>query len=442
MGRNRRKRVPSEPVEARVESLTQDGRGVTHIEGKAVFIHGALPGERVRFTYEKAQRRYDEGRVLEVLEASPDRVEPRCAHFGVCGGCSLQHLKAESQIHDKEQALRDALQRIGKVQPQTWLPPLAAEHWGYRRKARLGAKYVQKKEKLLVGFRERGSSFVTDMNACEVLHPKVGQRIEALSALISGLSIHDKIPQIEVSMGDSVCVLIFRVLQPPSDADREQLRAFGRAHDVVIYLQAGGPDSLQALEPDAAELFYTLPAQQQRLAFLPQDFTQVNLQLNRLMVERALDMLDPQPQESLLDLFCGIGNFTLPLATRAAQVTGVEGDAGLVERARRNAEANALRNVHFHVANLYESLEQAPWLQQSFDKALLDPPRSGALEVLPHLPKMGVQRILYISCYPSTLARDADMLVNELGYVIRSAGVMDMFPHTAHVESIALFERP
>jgi 23S rRNA (uracil1939-C5)-methyltransferase len=301
---------------------------------------------------------------------------------------------------------------------------------------------VQKKEKLLVGFRERGSSFVTDMNACEVLHPKVGQRIDALSALISGLSIHDKIPQIEVSMGDSVCVLIFRVLQPPSDADREQLRAFGRAHDVVIYLQAGGPDSLQALEPDAAELFYTLPAQQQRLAFLPQDFTQVNLQLNRLMVERALDMLDPQPQESLLDLFCGIGNFTLPLATRAAQVTGVEGDAGLVERARRNAEANTLRNVHFHVANLYESLEQAPWLQQSFDKALLDPPRSGALEVLPHLPKMGVQRILYISCYPSTLARDADMLVNELGYVIRSAGVMDMFPHTAHVESIALFERP
>jgi 23S rRNA (uracil1939-C5)-methyltransferase len=443
MARSRRRRVPSEPVEARVESLTQDGRGVTHQDGKAVFIHGALPGERVRFTYDKVQRRYDEASVSAVLEPAADRVAPRCVHFGLCGGCSLQHLHPQSQIESKQQALRDALQRIGKVAPEHWLEPLAAEHWGYRRKARLGVKYVLKKAKLLVGFRERGSSLVADLQACEVLHPQVGQRIGALAELVSGLSIRDKVPQIEISMGDQRCALIFRVLAEPTAEDAQRLQAFAEQHGFVLYLQPGGADSVSLLWPQepAAELFYTLPALGQRLSFLPQDFTQVNLELNRLMVERALAMLDPQASERLLDLFCGIGNFTLPLASRAGQVVGVEGEAGLVARARRNAATNGLDNIEFYTANLYDSLQHEPWLGQSFDKALLDPPRSGALEVLAHLPQLGVKRILYISCYPATLARDAGVLVNELGYQLRSAGVMDMFPHTAHVESIALFER-
>jgi 23S rRNA (uracil1939-C5)-methyltransferase len=437
----RRKRVPVEPVETVVESLTQDGRGVAHLDGKAVFIHGALPGEKVLFTYDRIQRRYDEGKVQQVIRRALDRVEPRCPHFGVCGGCSLQHLDASRQIQFKEQALRDALERIGKVDPEAYLPPLVAEQWGYRRKARLGVKHVCKKDKVLVGFRERGSSFVTDLGGCEVLHTKIGRRIKTLSQLIEGLSIHDQVPQIEVSMGDTVCTLIFRVLSPPTEDDLEKLRVFGDEYGFVIYLQSGGPDSVHPLQGSPPDLYYTLPALNLRLCFSPLDFTQVNLELNRLMVARALAMLDPQPEERVLDLFCGIGNFTLPLATRAGQVVGVEGDAGLVARARQNAQANRLDNVRFYTTNLYEELDNEPWLLERFTKVLLDPPRSGAVEVLPYLPRLGVERILYISCYPSTLARDAGLLVNELGYSMRSAGVMDMFPHTAHVESIALFER-
>ncbi len=440
MGR-RRKQLPKEPFEARIESLTQDGRGVTHLDGKTVFIHGALPGERVLFTYERMQRRYDEGRVHQVLEASPDRIEPRCPHFGLCGGCSLQHLRDERQIEYKQRALLDALQRIGGVQPEALLEPLVAGHWGYRRKARVGVKHVVKKGKVLVGFRERGTAFVTDLGSCAVLHPKVGERITAMSDLVEGLSIRDKVPQVEVSMGDEVCVLIFRLLSPPTDDDLERLRAFGREYDFAIYLQEGGPDTVRPLGGEPAALSYSLPALDMKLDFLPQDFTQVNLELNRMMVDRALDMLDPQPDERVLDLFCGMGNFTLPLASRAGQVTGVEGDAGLVQRARANAEANGLQNIRFYTANLYEELDNEPWLGEKFDKLLLDPPRSGAVEMLPHIPGLGVQRILYISCYPSTLARDAGILVKEQGFRLTSAGVMDMFPHTAHVESIALFER-
>ncbi len=440
MGR-RRKRLPEGAFEARIESLTQDGRGVAHLDGKAVFIHGALPGERVLFAYEKVQRRYDEGRVQEVLEPSVERIDPRCPHFGVCGGCSLQHLRDERQIDYKQQALLDALQHLGGVRPETVLEPLVAGHWGYRRKARVGVKYVPKKGKVLVGFRERGSAFVTDLGSCAVLHPKVGERIPDLSELVEGLSIRDKVPQIEVSMGDDVCVLIFRLLEPPTEDDLERLRVFGREHDFAIYLQEGGPDSVRPLDGEPASLGYSLPALDMQLNFLPQDFTQVNLELNRMMVERALTMLDPQPDERVLDLFCGMGNFTLPLAVRAGQVTGVEGDPGLVQRARANAAANGLENTRFYTANLYEELDNEPWLGEKFHKLLLDPPRSGAKEVLPHIPGLGVQRILYISCYPSTLARDAGILVKEQGFRLLSAGVMDMFPHTAHVESIALFER-
>lgn len=436
----KRKPLPQEPVEAQIESLTQDGRGVAHVNGKAVFLHGGLPGERVRFSYQRVQRRYDEGRVVEVLDPSPERVAPACPHFGLCGGCSLQHLAPERQIHYKEQALHDALERIGKVRPDSRLPPLVADAWGYRRKARLGVKYVIKKEKLLVGFREQGSSLVADLSRCLVLHPRIGERLAALATLVNGLSIRDRVPQIEVSMGDEVAALIFRVLAPPSPGDLERLTAFGAEHGFDLYLQDGGPDSLRPLAPNPRELAYQVNGL--RLAFAPQDFTQVNLALNRMMVARALELLDPDPDSRVLDLFCGIGNFSLPLATRAAQVIGVEGDAGLVARAQANAAANGLANLSFQVANLYGKLEDQPWLRERFNQVLLDPPRGGAQEVLPWLPKLGARRLLYVSCYPSTLARDAGLLVHEHGYRLRAAGVMDMFPHTAHVESMALFERP
>jgi 23S rRNA (uracil1939-C5)-methyltransferase len=442
MGRSRRRKLPTEPVTVSIESMSHDGRGVAHIDGKAVFIHGSLPGEEVRFLYTRRQRRYDEGTTCEVLKSSPDRVEPRCEHFNICGGCSLQHQDKKAQIISKQEALLSAFERIGKVSPGSVLEPLTAgSSWGYRRKARLGAKYVIKKGKVLVGFRERGSGFVADLNSCEVLHPRVGQLIAPLARLIEAFSIRDKVTQIEVAMGDQKCVLIFRLLDTLSEADSASLSLFGKEHDVAIYVQEGGPDTVRPFNGAAVDLTYGLPAHDIEIHFLPTDFTQVNSELNRLMIDRALSMLDLQPEERVLDLFCGLGNFTLPMARRAKEVVGVEGDPGLVQRARMNAELNGIENSVYYTANLYESLEKEPWLSGSFDKALLDPPRSGAFEVLEHLPGMGIERIVYVSCYPGTLARDAGELVNRHGYRLVSTGVMDMFPHTAHVESIALFER-
>ncbi len=438
----RRKKRPVEPVAATVESLNHDGRGVTHIEGKAVFIHGALPGEKVMFTYTKKSRKFDEGQVVEVIKPSAERVEPACPHFGICGGCSLQHQDGQAQLQHKQQILMDALKHIGKVQPAEIIPPLALDdHWGYRRKARIGVKYVAKKGRVLVGFRERGSGFIADLSSCRVLHPKVGELITPLSALIDGFSIRDKLPQIEMAMGDETCVLIFRMLAPPSEEDLVRLRDFGQQHDIHVYLQEGGPDTVRPLSGAAADLTYALPEFGVTFHFLPTDFTQVNSGMNRLMVQRAVEMLALKPDDQVLELFCGLGNFTLPLAQRAAAVVAVEGDAGLVARARENAKRNGIENATFYTANLFEPLTHHPWLKQTFNKALLDPPRTGAIEVLEHLPRLGVQQILYISCYPGTLARDAGELVHTHGYRLKSAGVMDMFPHTAHVESIALFER-
>ena len=440
-GKRRRNRLPSEPAEAEIESLNHDGRGVAHVDEKTVFIYGALPGEKVRFRYLKRKRSYDEGSVIEVINASAKRVEPHCDKFGICGGCSLQHMAGESQIEAKQQVLLENLEHIGRVIPERVLPPLTGEAWGYRRKARLGTKFVIKHDKVFVGFRERGTSFITDTTHCAILHPKVGNLLGELGRLIDSLSINRRVPQVEMSMGDEACVLIFRIMEQITEADRQKLARFGRQHDINIYLQEGGPESVRPLEGIPARLSYRLPDFDLELEFLPSDFTQVNSDINRKMLNLALELLDPQPDEKVLDLFCGIGNFTLPLARHAQQVTGIEGDAGLVARARENAERNGLNNINFHVANLYESLEGTSWLHESFDKVLLDPPRSGAAEVLAYLPKMGAQRIVYVSCYPGTLARDAGLLVNEHGYQLKAAGVMDMFPHTGHVESIALFER-
>ncbi len=441
MPRAKGRRSPPPPVEVRIDDLSHDGRGVAHVEGKAFFVHGALPGERVLAQRERRRRHFDEGRVLEILEPSPERVAPRCAHFGLCGGCSLQHLAPTAQIRHKQEILLEALERIGKVTPARILPPLSAGHWGYRRKARLGAKYVQAKGKVLVGFRERGTSFVADLRRCEVLHPLVGEALADLAGLLDGLSIRERVPQVEMSMGDTGCALTFRVLDPPGEADREAIARFGRERGIQCWLQGGGPHSLVCLDPDPGPLEYSLPTLGLHLRFEPQDFTQVNLELNRLMIDQALALLDPQPDEDVLDLFCGIGNFSLPLARKAARVQGVEGDAGLVQRAAANAERNGLHNLDFVTADLYRPLDDAPWLEQEYPKVLLDPPRSGALEVLPRIAALGAGRILYVSCYPATLARDAGVLVYERGYRLIAAGAMDMFPHTAHVESMALFER-
>ncbi len=441
MSRRRRRRLPEGEFEARIDDMAHDGRGVARVNDKATFIQGGLPGERVLFRYLKTGRRHDEGTVTQVLEAAPDRVAPRCAHYAICGGCSLQHLDPAAQIAAKEGVLLDNLRKLGRVEPDTVWSPLTAEPWGYRRKARLGVKWVPKKGRVLVGFRERGSSKVAELDECHVLHPRVGRLLPQLSELIGNLSIRDRVPQIEMAMDDERCVLIFRHLEPLDADDIERLRAFGRAHDIVPYLQPGGPDTVAPLDPPGVDLRYALPSEGLELGFLPGDFTQVNTAINRQMVDRAMQLLAPRADEMALDLFCGVGNFTLPLARHARAVVGVEGDAGLVERARENARRNGLDNTDFHTANLYEPLEPAHWLERHYDIALLDPPRSGAEPVLPLLPKLGVRRILYISCYPGTLARDAGELVREHGYRLLGAGVMDMFPHTGHVESIALFER-
>jgi len=443
MGRRFRKpKLPQGDFEAQIQSLSHDGKGVARIDEKATFIQGALAGEKITFRYTNRKKSYDEGLVTSVIEASPDRVQPKCEHYEICGGCSLQHLDADKQIEAKQQVLLDNLEHIGKVSAQSILPPLTNDSvWGYRRKARLGVKNVPKKGKVLVGFRERASSFVADLTLCPVLHPRVGELLPQLSELVEGLSINAKLPQVEVAMDDDQCVLIFRILEDLTDADAAAIKAFGEAHDIIPYTQRGGPDTVVPLSGIPADLHYALSDQNLELGFLPGDFTQVNTDINRKMINRALDMLDLNQNDTVLDLFCGVGNFTLPLATQAGTVVGVEGDEGLVQRAKSNAERNKLANVDFYAANLYEELKPQPWLSQSFTKALIDPPRSGALEILPLINKMGIETLLYISCYPGTLARDAGVLVNEMGYTLVSAGVMDMFPHTGHVESIALFKK-
>lgn len=379
--------------------------------------------------------------MLEVLQASPDRVQPRCPHFGVCAGCVLQHLAEDKQILAKQRVLLENLERIGHVTPQSVLPPLTGDNWGYRRKGRFSVRRVEKKDKTLVGFRETDPRFVADLSVCHTVIPQIGQKVVALSALVDGLQARSDIPQIEFIAGDETVALTVRHLSPLSEGDRAALTAFGQEHGFAILLQPGGVESVQPLWPEAPQLSFHLPRWNVELAFRPLDFIQVNARLNEKMIARALDLLDMQPGERVLDLFCGLGNFTLPLARQVTEVVGVEGDAGLVVRARENAQRNGLANVQFYAADLARDQRDTPWMRQGFDKLLLDPPRSGADEVLKQLPLKGIARIVYVSCHPGSLARDAGYLVNERGYRLKAAGVMDMFPHTAHVESIALFER-
>lgn len=440
MSRRNLKVMPAESAQVHVESLTHDARGVARVDGKAVFIDGALPGEEVLFTYVTRRKRYDEGRVVEIIKPSPHRVAPRCPHFDVCGGCSLQHMDAQSQILAKQQVLLDSLRHIGNVAPDALLPPLSGPHWGYRRKARLGAKYVLKRSRMLVGFREKRSNFLAELTRCEVLHPAAGERIMDLRALLDGLTARDRIPQVELAVGDSAAALVFRTLVEIDAGDRMKLCEFGERHGLQIHLQPGGPETTTLLWPASASLSYFLPDDDVEIFFLPTDFTQVNGDLNRKMVNLALELLDPQSGERILDLFCGLGNFTLPLARRAGSVVGVEGSEALVRRARDNACHNHITNAEFHVADLSLTTDYS-WVGLGFDKILLDPPRTGAFEAVKHLPAFDASRIVYVSCNPATLARDAAELVHNHGYRLVKAGVMDMFPHTTHVESIALFER-
>lgn len=424
-------------------------RAPGQLPGKTSFIDDALPGERVEWSRTKRGRNFDEGRLVKVLRASPDRVEPRCAHFGICGGCSLQHLAPQRQIEFKQKQLIDSLNRIGRVTPGQILAPLQAAVWNYRRRARLAARWVPKKERVVVGFRERATSYIADLRRCEVLTQPLDALLPALSDLLTSLSIRNRVPQIEASVADGAVALVIRVLEPLTAADLERLSAFERdtvfeGAAVQIFLQPGGYETVAPLhaQPMPPPLKYRLPAYDVELQFLPTDFIQVNGPLNELMIERALALLDPGQDDSVLDLFCGLGNFSLPLARRARHVVGVEGEAGLVARARQNAQRNGLDNTEFFTANLAAAdLAQSLWAPRRYDKVLLDPPRAGAQEVLPVVVASGATRVVYVSCHPGTLARDAGILVNEHGFRLSAAGVMDMFPHTSHVESIAVFER-
>jgi 23S rRNA (uracil1939-C5)-methyltransferase len=441
MGRsNRAARAPRE-FELSIDDLGHDGRGVGRVEGKAVFVSGALPGERVRARQTGRNRNFDEAVAIEVLQASPQRVVAKCAHYGLCSGCVLQHLGQDAQIVAKQHVLLENLARIGHVQPDRVLEPLTDAAWGYRRKGRLSVRYVEKKGRTVLGFREAGNPrYVAELSECHTLLPELGQRLPALTALVESLEAKRAVPQIEFIAGDGPLALVFRHLEPLPDADLLRLRAFAQASGYVLYLQPGGTDTVRPLDEDA-ELSFPIPEFGLRLQFRPLDFIQVNAGLNQKMIARALELLDPQPQDRVLDLFCGLGNFTLPLARRAGRVVGVEGYPALIARARENAARNGLANVEFHAADLAKDLSAEPWMRAGFDKLLVDPPRAGAAEVLAQLPLKGIGRIVYVSCHPGSLARDAGFLVRERGYRLVAAGAMDMFPQTAHVESIALFEK-
>jgi 23S rRNA (uracil1939-C5)-methyltransferase len=442
---SRRSRRPERLVEtASIRDLTLDGRGIADIEGKSVFIDGAITGETVRFQRERKRKNYDEAELVEVVDASSDRVEPPCVNFMLCGGCTLQHLSPEAQLGAKQDSLLQALERIGKVTPAEVLPPLAGLPLGYRRRARLGARLVSKKGRVLVGFREKRSSYVADMNSCETLTPELSRLIPEFSELIGAMQLASQIPQIEVSMGDDATSLVFRVLEAPGEKDRELLRAFGAKNGAQIWLQTGGPDTLEPLDPAQPpdDLWYALPDFDLRLAFGPLDFVQINQDMNQRMISQAMSLVDPQPEDRVLDLFCGIGNFTLPLARHSRRVVGVELDPRMVRKAAANAAMNGLDNVEFYAANLADTVASLPeWWGGGFDLVVVDPPRAGALEVLQQIAATGAKKILYVSCHPGSLARDAGILCSEYGYRLRSAGAMDMFPATGHVEAMALFER-
>lgn len=449
-GRRKPKWTPERGVvgalDRRARAVFAAGEGGRPREAR---VEGALPGETVEFLRCDREGQLDAARTLEVLQPAADRVEPRCRHYGVCGGCSLMHLDPAAQIEWKQSLLLADLASHG-LSPAEILEPLRADAWGYRRRARLGVKWVPGKGKVVVGFREKDRRFIADLSTCEVLAgpasgplaEQPGRLIPLLSELIGTLSIAAKLPQVEVSVGDDELALVMRTLEPPSEADLERLREFASEQQLRVFLQPGGLDSVTPLEPERGPLLhFSLPAFEVELGFAPIDFVQVNAAINRAMVERAIELLELAPEHRTLDLFCGLGNFTLPLARRCKLVLGVEGDAGLIERARQNASANGIVNASFERRDLYGDLGELDWLAGGYDRVLLDPPRSGAQALVERFDRVGAARVVYVACSPESLARDAGILVHRHGYRLAAAGVMDMFPHTAHVESIAVFDR-
>lgn len=427
-----------------IESLDHEGRGVAHVDGKVVFVEGALAGERVEYAIYRQRPSYDLAEVTRIIKASAQRVVPRCAHFGVCGGCSMQHLDSLAQAAAKQRVLEDALWHVGKVRPGIIYAAIHGPSWGYRYRARIGVRVVPKKGGVLIGFHERRSSYIADMRSCPILPPHVSGMLPVLHELVGGLSIADRLPQIEIAIGDTTTVLVFRNLLPLTPADEARLAAFADEHGVQVWLQPGAPATAHPLHPkSAAPLAYTLPEFDVAMAFQPTDFTQVNIDINRLLIRRSLQLLDPRPGERIADLFCGLGNFSLPIARCGATVVGVEGSESLVRRAAKNARRNGLHGrSEFHAANLFEATEDSLAALGRLDKLLIDPPREGAIAVVKALStQQSPARIVYVSCNPATLARDAAVLVHEKGYVLRGAGIANMFPQTSHVESIALFER-
>lgn len=442
MGR-RRKRLPAEPVTAEIHDLSHDGRGVTRVNDKVTFVHGALPGETVQLRLIGRRKDFDLGEVVQVEQPSPHRVEPLCANFGRCGGCALQHLAPAEQIAAKQNVLKENLRRIAELEPDSWLEPITGDPFGYRRKARLSVRNVVGKGRVLVGFRERNGRYVCDMVSCETLVSEVGQHLDVISACVGRLSVPDAIPQIEVAAGDEGRVLVIRHLEPLNEQDHTELAELGRELNSTIWLQPGGLDSLHRLDGaslDDAPLTFALPDFGLTFEFSPLNFVQVNAEMNQRMVAHAIEQLDLAPEHRLLDLFCGLGNFTLPAARHCGEAVGVEGEPALVALAERNAERNQIRNAKFFAADLTESVAATPWAQLVFDRVLLDPPRSGAAEMIPLLDRLAAPRIVYVSCHPGSLARDAGLLA-AVGYRLVTAGVLDMFPQTAHVESLAVFER-
>jgi 23S rRNA (uracil1939-C5)-methyltransferase len=438
-----------------IDSLDMDARGVGRTvnedgePGKVIFVEGALPGERVTYSSYRKKASFEQAQVVDVLRESVIRTKPKCPFFGTCGGCSMQHLDVRAQIAVKQRVLEDNLQHLSKLRAETMFRPIHGPSWGYRYRARLTVRYVEKKGGVLVGFHERKSSYVADMTSCEVLPPHVSAMLVPLRHLVAGLSIRDRMPQIELAVGSDVTALVLRILEPLTEADEALLRTFADEHGVQFWLQPKGPDTVYPFYPLDKELAYTLPEFAIRMPFKPTDFTQVNHQINRVLVSRALSLLAPSKTDRVLDLFCGIGNFTLPLARVSREVVGIEGSEVLTTRALENAKANGVdAHTSFACRNLFEVTADDLRAFGAFDKFLIDPPREGALAIVKALAEIAQsgdgalpKRIVYVSCSPATLARDAGLLVHEAGYRMKGAGVVNMFPHTSHVESIALFER-
>ncbi|MCZ4305973.1 23S rRNA (uracil(1939)-C(5))-methyltransferase RlmD [Zoogloeaceae bacterium G21618-S1] len=427
-----------------IQSLDHEGRGVTRsAEGKAVFVDGALPGEEVEYSVVRKKKTYEQAEITKIIRASAQRVMPKCAFFDKCGGCSMQHFDSNAQAAAKQRVLEDAFWHIARLKPAIMYPAVVGAPWGYRYRARIGVRHVPSKGGVLVGFHEKRSSYIADMTSCQILPRHISDLLPQMRGLIAGLSVPDRVPQIEIAVGDTETVLVFRNLVELSDDDLAKLRQFSEAHSVQVWLQPAGPTSAYCVHPQAAPaLTYSMPEFDVTMTFRPNDFTQVNIPINRVLMRRAMLLLDPQPGERIADLFCGLGNFSLPIARSGATVIGVEGSDALVARAAENARANGLaERTEFYAANLFEATEDSIAAFGKLDKLLIDPPRDGANAVVRALGEDAPSRIVYVSCNPASLARDAAVLTYEKGYRLKGVGIANMFPQTSHVESIALFER-